>query len=51
MVSTSNSTWSLLIQDLSKNDKFYHIEIDPTEKVESIKVMVCFQNPQATVES
>jgi hypothetical protein len=31
--------WSLLIQDLGKDDQFIHVEVEATCTVEDVKVM------------
>lgn len=36
----STQTINLLVQDLSKDDKFYHIEIDVTATVEELKCLI-----------
>lgn len=41
VVSTNTeSLLSLLIQDLSKDDKYYHIECEPTASVEDLKCLI-----------
>ena len=34
----------MLVQDLSKDDKFYHIEIDATATVEELKCLVAIES-------
>lgn len=36
----TESLLSLLIQDLSKDDKYYHIECEPTASVEDLKCLI-----------
>ena len=45
VVSTNKDTLlSLLIQDLSKDDKYYHIECEPTASVEDIKCLISVES-------
>ena len=39
-----NQTINLLVQDLSKVDKFYHIEIEATATVEELKCLIAIES-------
>lgn len=40
----STTTLSLLVQDLSKDEKFYHIEIESDATVEELKCLIAIES-------